>query len=150
MAFGELRMSERAAQANTEPNVSTGSPAAELYRMADIRTVQNAVEKLTTESNILGRDVVRLQTKQENVEDELKLVRNDVKDARDRLGVLEERVRHLPSKGFIIVVVTSGLVIGGGIATIAPKLQEWFGTAPSVVAVPAHVVAPPIPTQKQR
>lgn len=142
-------MSERASQANTEPTVSTGTPATELYRMADIRTVQNAVENLSKESNSLGRDVVRLQTKQENVEAELKLVRDDVKDARDRLGILEERVRHLPSKGFIITVVTTGLLIGGGIATIAPKLQQWFGTAPADISAPARIMSP-APGQKRQ
>lgn len=132
-------MNDRSAQSNTEPTVANGAPTAELYRMADIRTVQNAVEKLTSESTSVGRDIVRLQTKQEHVEEELKGVRSDVKDARDRLGILEERVRHLPSKNFIVVVVTTGLMIGGGIAALAPKLQQMAGTLPPTTAQPAYI-----------
>ena len=48
---------------------------------------------------------------------------------------LEVTVHHLPSKGFIVVVVTTFLVIAGGLMTIAPKLWSWSGAI--TVATPS-------------
>jgi hypothetical protein len=63
--------------------------------------------KLQSDVAYIKRDVLELRT--------------DSRDIRDRLARLEERVAHLPGKGF--VVVTTALVITGGLITIAPKLQ---------------------------
>ena len=52
----------------------------------------------------------------------------DMRDVRDRMTKLEVRVEHLPSKGFIVLVVTTSLLIAGGLVTIAPKLSSWAGT----------------------
>jgi hypothetical protein len=57
-------------------------------------------------------------------------VRTDMKEIRDRMATLEERVRHLPSKEFIVAVVTTSLLIAAGLMTVAPKLWSWAGTAP--------------------
>ena len=51
----------------------------------------------------------------------------DMRDVRDRMTRLEVRVEHLPSKGFIVLVVTTSLLIAGGLVTIAPKLSSWAG-----------------------
>jgi|ERR1051325_11183705 hypothetical protein len=64
----------------------------------------------------------------------------DMRDMRDRMSKLEVKVDHLPSKGFIVVVVTTSLVIAGALATIAPKLWAWAGTP--VVVVPASKQSP--------
>jgi hypothetical protein len=54
-------------------------------------------------------------------------VRNDTKDVRERLTRLEERVA-LPSKGFIVLVVTTGLVISVGLATAITGLQNFLSS----------------------
>ena len=46
---------------------------------------------------------------------------------RDRMARLEVRVDHLPTKGFIITVVTLGVTILVGVATLAPKIQAALG-----------------------
>lgn len=75
--------------------------------------------------DILLTEVAKLQTDGEYVKRDIGELRSDMRDVRDRLSRLEERVGHLPSKGFIVAVVTTALVILGGIITIAPKLQSW-------------------------
>ena len=59
----------------------------------------------------------------------------DVRELRDRMTKLEVRVEHLPSKGFIVLVVTTSLVIAGGLLTIAPKLSSWAGTPARAMSV---------------
>jgi hypothetical protein len=53
-----------------------------------------------------------------------------MRDVRERMATLEERVTHLPSKEFIVGAVIAALTIAGALLTIAPKLQSWAGTAP--------------------
>ena len=67
--------------------------------------------------------IAKLQSDAEYIKRDVSELRVDVRDVRDRLARLEERVIHLPGKGFIIVVVTTAMVIIGGLITIAPKLQ---------------------------
>jgi hypothetical protein len=89
-------------------------------------------------------EVARLQTQQEHFQQDLRETRTDVKDSRDRLARLEERVSHLPGKGFIVAVVTSSLLIIVGLLTIAPKLQLAAGTAVAVAAeAPGDAAATP-------
>ncbi|MCW5695033.1 MAG: hypothetical protein KIT48_21955 [Pseudolabrys sp.] len=86
--------------------------------------------------------MAKLQSDAEYLKRDLTETRADMKDVRDRMAKLEVRVDHLPSKGFIVFVVTTALVIAGGLLTIAPKLWTLTGiaSAPSVV--------PPAPATK--
>ena len=79
--------------------------------------------------DLLLTEVVKLQSDVEYIKRDVSELRTDVRDVRDRLARLEERVLHLPGKGFIVVVVTTALVIIGGLVTIAPKLQALLQTA---------------------
>ncbi|MBC7585055.1 hypothetical protein FNL55_14175 [Tardiphaga sp. vice352] len=74
-------------------------------------------------ADILPGEFGKLQSDAEYIKRDVAELRADSRDVRDRLARLEERVAHLPGKGFIIVVVTTALVITGGLITIAPKLQ---------------------------
>ena len=76
-------------------------------------------------------EIVKLQSDSEYIKRDVAELRADTRDVRDRLTRLEERVAHLPGKGFIIVVVTTALVIVGGLVTIAPKLQALLQTSAS-------------------
>ena len=71
----------------------------------------------------------KLQSDVEYIKRDVLELRTDSRDMRDRLARLEERVAHLPGKVFIVVVLTTALVIIGGLVTIAPKLQALLQTA---------------------
>jgi hypothetical protein len=86
-------------------------------------------------------EIAKIQSDGEYLKRDLGEVRSDIKEFRNRLGDvgdrlarLEERVAHLPGKGFIIVVVTTFLVIVGGLLTIAPKLQSLVGPSSPIIS----------------
>jgi len=80
-------------------------------------------------SDILHIEIAKIQTDGEYIKRDLAEARADLRDIRDRMTRLEVRVDHLPSKGFIVGVVMLALTIIGGLITIAPKMQNWLGTA---------------------
>lgn len=90
------------------------------------------------DSDILHVEMAKIQSDAEYLKRDLGEVRTDMRDIRDRMATLEERVRHLPSKEFIVVVVTTSLLIGGGLMTIAPKLWTWAGTTQVVPPTTGH------------
>lgn len=103
---------------STQPtDIGSGPPPRDLYPVSDIRFVIT--------------EVTKLQVEHVHVKAAVSETSSDMKDVRDRLARLEERVTHLPSKGFIALVVTTSLVIAGGLLTVAPKLQSWAGTSPA-------------------
>lgn len=57
---------------------------------------------------------------------DLRGLRDTVTDIRVRLGRLEEKVAHLPGKGFIVTCTTITLGIVGALVAVAPKLQAWI------------------------
>lgn len=61
--------------------------------------------------------------------------RADIGGLRDRMTRLEERVAHLPGKGVIAAVVTTAMVLIGGVTTIVPRLQ--------ILSAPAGAQQPP-------
>lgn len=109
MADGQFRLNamakDRAPIQAPEPGI--GPPPRDLGRSADI----------------LLTEVAKLQADGEHIKAYLAEHKTDIKDLRERMPRLEERVAHLPSKGFIIVVITTALVILGGFLTVMPKLQ---------------------------
>jgi hypothetical protein len=80
-------------------------------------------------------EIAKLQSDGEYTKRDLGEMRTDMRDVRDRLARLEERIGHLPGKGFIVIVVTTSLVIAGGLFAIAPKLQALVGaSSPTAVS----------------
>jgi hypothetical protein len=75
-------------------------------------------------------EVAKLQADGDYTKRDLGELRTDMRDVRDRMSKIEVRVDHLPSKGFIVLVVTMALTVIGGLLTIAPKLQNLAGTTP--------------------
>jgi hypothetical protein len=95
-------------------------------------------------SDIVLTEIAKLQNDGEYTKRDLSEMRTDIRNLRDRMTTLEERVLHLPSKEFIVVVVTTALLIVGGIMTIAPKLWSWAGTSTAApVAASASPAKPP-------
>ena len=100
--------------------------------MAKTPTISASDEQRTASPRSPGlalAEIAKLQSDAEYIKRDVSELRTDVCDVRDRLARLEERVLHLPGKGFIVVVVTTALVIIGGLVTIAPKLQALSQTA---------------------
>ena len=90
----------------------------------------------------LRTDVARIQVDVDYTKKFLGELQTDMRDMRDRMTALavrmtalEVRVEHLPGKGFIVLVVTTALVIAGGLATIAPKLSGWASTPARAMSV---------------
>jgi hypothetical protein len=91
--------------------------------------------------DVLHTELAKIQIDGEYTKTFLAELKRESSNMRDRTGALEVstatlqvKVDHLPSKGFIVVVVTTFLVIAGGLMTIAPKLWSWSGTA--IIATP--------------
>lgn len=80
--------------------------------------------------DVLQTEVTKIQVDGEYTKKFLNELQADMRDMRDRMAKLEVKVDHLPSKGHIVAVVTTSLVIAGALITIAPKLWAWTGTAP--------------------
>jgi hypothetical protein len=106
----------------------------------DVRDLRDRMSNLFADafraSDVLWAEIAKLQiaiailqTAGEYTKRELVELRTDVRDLRDRLSKLEVRVDHLPSKSFIVVVVTIALTIIGGLLSVALKLQSWVGAA---------------------
>jgi hypothetical protein len=106
----------------TVSDLAAASPAG---RTSDLLLIE--VAKLQSDGEYIKRDLgelrSELRSEMRDVRGEIKEVRGEIGAVRDRLTRLEERVAHLPGKGFIVAVVTTALVLVGGVTTIAPRLQ---------------------------
>lgn len=75
--------------------------------------------------------IAKLEAHMEVVRSDLSALKNDLRDVRERSIKLEERVSHLPTKGWaatsIIAVVGLITTIVTLVVTLAPKLQALFG-----------------------
>jgi hypothetical protein len=92
-------------------------------------------------SDILHVEIAKLQNDGEYIKRDLGEVRSHVMNLLDRMARLETNVSHLPGKGFIIVVVSSALIVGGGIATALFGLQNYLSSRqapPTIQAAPPH------------
>ena len=85
------------------------------------------------DSDILHVEVAKIQSDGEHVKSTLIELRSDMREMRDRMARVEVELKHLPSKGFIVAIVTTFLLIAGGLLTIAPKLWNWVGV-PTITA----------------
>lgn len=81
------------------------------------------VAKLEATASHIERDVADLRT-------DVRSIKDSAADLRERLARVEENVRHLPSKGFIVTCTLLTFSFLGGIALFAPKLQALIGIAP--------------------
>lgn len=71
--------------------------------------------------------VAKIEVFMETIRSEVTTLRTDGRDVRDRLIRLEERVAHLPSKGFLFT--TAVAIIGGLTAVIVlrEKVRHLLG-----------------------
>lgn len=61
---------------------------------------------------------------------DIKILKDDVRDVRDRILKLEETVRHLPSKMFIVTTIITCLTVFGAILSVAIQFQTLARPVP--------------------
>ena len=100
--------------------------------LAAVRRLKEENDKLVKENHSLkqgggggtsgGMDarVTRLEARVDKVID-------DISGVRVGLATLTERVAHLPSKGFIVSSLTTGVAVLGGIVLMADRLKTLLG-----------------------
>lgn len=74
--------------------------------------------------------VSKLETLMDVVRTDVGTLKTDVRDVRDRLIRLEERVTHLPTKGWAVGAIVTLVGLITAVVTLAPKLQSLFGIVP--------------------
>lgn len=70
-----------------------------------------------------------MEARIKRLEDDYKEVRADLKTLVVDMAVLKEKVSHLPTKGWAAGAVVTLVGLMATIATLAPKLQAFFGIA---------------------
>ena len=73
--------------------------------------------------------VALLEKRFDRVETKLDSVSDKVSELRVDMGVLRERIAHLPSKGWAVTIALTTIGALATVITIAPKLQQFFGVA---------------------
>jgi len=78
--------------------------------------------------------LARLETHMEHVREDVSGLKADVRDARSDIGGLRidltkliARVDHLPSKGYIVTVVSIGATILAAVTLFGPNIRALFG-----------------------
>jgi hypothetical protein len=71
--------------------------------------------------------IAKLETLMDVVRSDLGALKSDMRDMRERMVRLEERVSHLPTKGWAVGALVTMLGLVGTLVTLAPKLQAFFG-----------------------
>ncbi len=139
MAQGESELkqigTDRTSSQPTDPG--TGQPPRD-QRNSDIALVE--IAKLQNDAQYVRRDVDEMRK-------DMRAVGTDVRDVRERLAKLETKVDHLPGKGFIVVVVSTALVLVAGMLTVAPKVQAILAAPVAVAGQPPALPASSQPIQ---
>lgn len=68
-----------------------------------------------------------MEARVKRLEDDYKELRSDLKTLLVDVAVLKERVSHLPTKGWAVGWIIALVAFMGTFATLAPKLQVFFG-----------------------
>lgn len=74
--------------------------------------------------------VAALEKRFDRLEGQLDKLTEKVSDLRVDMGIVKERVSHLPTKGWAFTVAAAIIAATGTIVTLAPKLQQWLGVVP--------------------
>jgi hypothetical protein len=77
-------------------------------------------------ADIMLVEIAKIQSDGEYIKRDLGELRSDMRELRDRMAKIEVKVDHLPSKGHMAIVVTTGLVIAVGLATAITGLQNYL------------------------
>jgi hypothetical protein len=83
----------------------------------------------------LESDVGHIKTDIGDIKSSLKELTTNTTDLRINFARLDERVSHLPTKGFIVTAVTLGLGLIAALVVFQGNIQHFLG-------VPAPITAP--------
>ncbi len=70
--------------------------------------------------------VAKLEATIEHMHSDLSQVKSDLRDVRDRVPVVEVKIDHLPSKGFIVGCVLTALALGTAIIGYADQIKAFL------------------------
>lgn len=74
--------------------------------------------------------VSNLEKRFDRMETKLDGMSEKLGDLRVDMGIIKERVSHLPTKGWAFTIAAGIIGVTGTIVTLAPKLQQIFGIIP--------------------
>ncbi|WP_146048498.1 hypothetical protein [Roseibium marinum] len=77
-------------------------------------------------SDLVAR-VASLEAHTENIKTNIGEIRPDLKNVRERLPKLEEKVSHPPSKGYIFTVVMTAIALITAVIAYQDKIQTMLG-----------------------
>lgn len=78
----------------------------------------------------MNERIAKLETLMDVVRGDVSDLKKDVREVRETVARLDERVKHLPTKGWAVGAVVTLVGLIGALVTLAPKLQAYFGTLP--------------------
>jgi len=70
--------------------------------------------------------VAKIEASMDHMQRDVADFKSDMRDVRDRLARVEERVSHLPSKGFIVAVVITAFTLIGLLTAFQPAIRSLF------------------------
>ncbi|MBW3098653.1 hypothetical protein [Pseudohoeflea coraliihabitans] len=80
--------------------------------------------------NGLEARVASLEAYTDAIRSDVAAIKPDVKDSRERLVRIEERVSALPTKGYINTAVVGAITLIGAFIAFQAQIQAFFGTLP--------------------
>ena len=93
----------------------------------------------------LESDVGHIKTDIGEIKQAVKALQDVVTTLRVDLATLTERVRHLPTKGFIVTATVTGLAVGAALITFQSNIQRFIGVGSPSSPPP---ITTPAPAQK--
>ena len=70
-----------------------------------------------------------LEAHTETIRSDIREIKPDVKDIRERFAGLDEKVSHLPSQGFVVTVAVTGLAALTALIAFQEQLQQLIGVS---------------------
>ena len=71
--------------------------------------------------------IAKLEAFVETIRSDLGEIKPDIKNVRERMATLEANVNHLPSKGFIVRVILTGVAVISAFIAFQAQIQKLFG-----------------------
>lgn len=71
--------------------------------------------------------IAKLEAQMEAVARDTSILTGEMKDVLVRLRAVEVKIDHLPSKGFIVSVVTGALALFGSLSFFSDQIKAAFG-----------------------
>jgi hypothetical protein len=90
----------------------------------------------------LESDVGHIKSDVADIKSSLRELSTNTSGLQVNFARLDERVRHLPSKGFIVTAVTAALALVGAIVVFQGNIQRFLGAPVSTSSLPPTTMVP--------